>query len=110
MSVGTFAANLRLHLGRCRVMLTSDVGLLLSLGLHLLLLGSVRGHLLEHDAFGEYVFCVHTVRGYGLFRVGLFAVKLEVIIKLVLKVLHLVDIFIFDGNIIILTHSTQFVL
>ena len=61
MAVGTLAAYLGFHLGRRRVVLPSDVGFLLGLGLDLLLLGTVRGHLLEHDAFGEYVFCVHTI-------------------------------------------------
>ena len=60
--VGPLAAYLGLHLGRCRVVLSGDIGFLLGLGLYLLLLGTVRGHLLEHDAFGENVFAVHTVR------------------------------------------------
>ena len=61
MSIGTLAAYLGLHLGRCRVVLSSDVGFLLGFGLYLLLLGTVRSDLLEHDAFGEYIVSVHTV-------------------------------------------------
>ena len=61
VSVGTFAAYLGFHFGRCRVVLAGDVGLLLGLGFHLLLFGAVRGHLFEHDAFGEYVVSVHMV-------------------------------------------------
>ena len=61
MPVGTLATYLGLHLGRCRVMLTGNIGFLLSLSLHLLLLRAIRGHLLEHDAFGKDIFCVHMV-------------------------------------------------
>lgn len=61
MAVGPLAAYLSLHLGRCGVVLTGNIGFLLGLGLHLLLLGAVRGHLLEHDAFGENVVSVHTI-------------------------------------------------
>ena len=37
-------------------------------------------------------------------------VKFKVIVKLILEVLHLVDIFILDGDVIILPHGTQLVL
>ena len=66
MSVGTLTAYLGLHLGRCRVMLTGNIGFLLGLSLYLLLLGTIRGDLLEHDAFGEDVFCVHMVMYFSL--------------------------------------------
>ena len=61
MPIGTLAPYLGLHFGRCRVMLTSDIGFLLGLGLHLLLFGAVRNHLLEHDAFGENIVSVHNL-------------------------------------------------
>ena len=103
VSVGTFAAYLGLHLGRCRMVLAGDVGFLLGLGLDFLLFGTVRGHLLEHDAFGEYIVAVHTLR-------LLFVIILKIIVKLVLEVLHLVDFLILYGDVVVLTHSAQFVL
>ena len=61
MSISSFAAYLCLHLSRCRMMLPSNIGFLLGLGLHFLLFGAVRNHLLEHDAFGENIVSVHNL-------------------------------------------------
>ena len=73
MSVCTLAAYLGFHLGRGGVVLAGDVGFLLGLGLHLLFLGAVRGHLLEHNAPGENVFAVHIIIFRGVKETGVFA-------------------------------------
>lgn len=105
MSIGTFAANLGFHLSRSRMVLSGDIGFFLGLGLHLFLFRTVRGHLLKHDAFGENIFSVHML---FLFLVGV--VKLKIIVKLVLEVVHLIDVFILNGDVIILPHGTEFVM
>ena len=103
MPIGTLAAYLGFHLGRCRVVLAGDVGFLLGLGLHLLFLGAVRSHLLEHDAFGKNVVSVHTLSVF-------FSIKLKIVVELVLEVVHLVDVIVLNGDIIVLSHGTQLVL
>ena len=73
MSVGTLAAYLCFHLGRCRMVLTRDVGFLLGLGLYLLgltrillLLGtSTEGNASTHYD-GIYVVStehIHVIKG-----------------------------------------------
>ena len=89
-------------------MLARDVGFLLGLGLYLLLLGAVRGNLFEHDAFGEYILCVHIIKFIGLCL--FFVVVFEIVIKLILEVFHLVDVFVLDGDIVVLAHGTQLIL
>ena len=81
------------------MVLAGDVGFLLGLGLYLLLFGTVRGHLLEHDTFGEYIVAVHTL-------CLLFVIILNIVVKLVLEVIHLVDVLVLDGDIVILAHGT----